>query len=230
MLRYSFDEETTARVQEASKHLGVTLNDLLATDLFLALANWRCKQNIEDGRWLRMMIPVNLRTVGDELSPAANAVGSVFLDRRRPDFADAARLLRSIHKEMAFIKRWDLGRCFVTLAEQCRRRPGMLERMVREDKCRMSLMFTNIGKPLCHLPLPCRNGHVAAGNVTLEGIDFVAMLRPYSCVAVSLILYANKLRFILHYDPRVLSTGQATDLFDAYMQRIQSSAANGGPR
>ena len=161
----AFDEETTARVQKTSQHLGVTLNDLLVTDLFLALADWRSNHNIEDGGWLRMMIPVNLRTAGDQLLPAANVVGSTFLDRRQPDFADAARLLRSIHKEMAFVKHWGLGHCFIALAEQCRRRPGSLERMIRTAKCRMSMVFSNIGEPLRHLPLPRRNGGTVAGNV-----------------------------------------------------------------
>ncbi len=229
MLRYIFDEEATARVQKTSQHLGVTLNDLLATDLFLAMADWRSSQNLEDGGWLRMMIPVSLRTAGDGPSPAANVLGGTYLDRRQPDFADATRLLKSIHKEMAFIKRWGIARLFVALAEQCRRRPGRLERMIRADKCRMSIVFSNFGKPLRHLPLPRRDGRVVAGNVTLEGIDFVAPTRPYLCVNTIVALYDNKLSFTLHYDQRALSHGQATDLFAAYMRRIQSSAASGGP-
>lgn len=227
ILRFSIDEEATAHAQITSRHLGVTLNDLLATDLFLALANWRSNQNIEDGGWLRMMIPVNIRTAGDKHLPAANVLGGTHLDRRQPDFADAAQLLRSIHEEIAFVKRWDLSRCLVALAEQCRRRPGLLERMIRVDKCRMSIMFSNMSKPLRHLPLPRSNGRVVAGNVTLEGMDFVGAFHPYLCVNVCVALYANQLSFTLHYDQRTLSKAQATDLCQTYIRRIQSSVVNG---
>ena len=103
-LHYVFDEESTIRGRRISQRLGVTLNDLLVRDLFLALAEWRSRQNIDnDGHWLRMVIPMNLRTAGDRLLPAANVVGNAFLDRRGPDFADADRLLRSIHKEMSLV-------------------------------------------------------------------------------------------------------------------------------
>jgi len=221
VLCYTFDEETTARVQKRSQALAVTLNDLLATDLFLALATWRSNHNLEDGGWLRMMIPVNLRTIGDKHLPAANVLGGTHLDRRQPDFADAARLLRSVHEEMAFIKRWDLGRCFVALAEQCRRWPGLLERLIRTDKCRMSIMFSNVGKVLKRLPLPHHKGRVVAGNVTLEGIDFVGTLHPYLGVNAVVAWYANRLSLTLHYDQRALSKEQATDLFDIYRRRIQ---------
>ena len=45
--------------------------------------------------------------------------------------------------------------------------------MIRVDKCRMSIMFSNMSKPLRHLPLPRSNGRVVAGNVTLEGMELV---------------------------------------------------------
>ena len=225
MLREGFDEGTTARLQGTTRRLGVTLNDLLLTDLFLALTDWRSRQEIEDGGWLRTMIPVNLRTAGDERLPAANVVGSVFLDRRQADCVDPARLLQSVHQETAFVKRWGLGRCFVALAGLCQRRPGRLQRMVRADKCRMSLVFSNIGEPLGRVPLPRRDGCLVAGDVTLEEFHLLTVPRPYSCLALSATRYANKLNFTLGYDPRALAKEQATEFLDTYAQRVRCSAA-----
>jgi hypothetical protein len=99
--------------------------------------------------------------------------------------------------------------------------------MIRVEKCRMSIMFSNMGKPLRHLPLPRSNGRLVAGNVTLEGMDFVGALHPYLCVNVCVASYANQLSFTLQYDQRALSKAQATDLCDTYIRRIQSSAVNG---
>jgi hypothetical protein len=61
---------------------------------------------------------------------------------------------------------------------------------------------------------------VIAGNVTLEGIDFVGTLHPYLSVNAVVGLYANQLGFTLQYDRRAVSKEQATDLFDTYMRGI----------
>jgi hypothetical protein len=224
ILHHLFDQEATAGVRKAAMHQGVTSNDLLARDLFLALFEWRLRQNIEDdGSWLRMMIPMNLRSTDDRLMPAANMVSSVFLDRRGPDLVDADRLLSGIHEEMDLIKRLRLGFTFIFSTAICRRFLGGLEKQVRADKCTISCIFTNIGTPLAHVPLPRRNDCIVAGNATLEDVDFVAPLRPYSCATVVVALYARKLVVTLHYDPRPLTEQQANDLLETYVRRIHAS-------
>lgn len=221
-----FDREDTAGMRKAAVRRGVTSNDLLTRDLFLALAEWRLRQNIDDdGSWLRMMIPMNLRTTDDRLMPAANMVSSVFLDRRGPDFADPDRLLSGIHEEMDLIKRLRLGFTFIFSTAICRRFLGGLEKKVRADKCTVSCIFTNIGTPLAHVPLPRSDECIVAGNVTLEDVDFVAPLRPYSCVTIVVALYARKLGVTLHYDPRPLTEQQAIDLLETYVRQIHASIA-----
>ena len=225
-LSHTFDRETTAGVRQAATRQGVTPNDLLTRDLFLALAEWRRRQNVaDDGCWLRMMVPLNLRTAADRLLPAANVVGSVFLDRRGPDFADPDRLLCGIHAEMELIKRNRLGFTFVFSLAICRRLLGGLEKKVRADKCTVSCVFTNVGTLFAELPLPERDGHIVAGNLTLVDLDAVAPIHPYSCVTMIAGLYAGELSITLHYDPRPLSEAQAADLLDVYARQIGVSIA-----
>jgi hypothetical protein len=225
-LSHTLDREATAGVRRAAKRLVVTTNDLLTRDLFLTLGEWRSRQNIaDDDGWLRMMVPMNLRREGDERMPAADVVSSVFLDRRGQDFADADRLLRGIHAEMELIKRNQLGYIFVFSLAICRRLFGGLEKQVRADKCTVSCVFTNVGSIFAQAPLPERDRHVVAGNVTLMDIDAVAPVHPYSCVTVVAGLYANRLGITLHYDPRPLSEAQAADLLAAYVRRIQTPVA-----
>ncbi len=78
---------------------------------------------------------------------------------------------------------------------------------------------------MAHVPLPRQDDCIVAGNVTLEDADFIAPLRPYSCVTVVVALYARKLSVTLHYDPRPLSYEQATDLLETYVRRIHASIA-----
>jgi hypothetical protein len=224
-VRYVFDREATAGVRRAAVRQGVTPNDLLARDLFLALAEWRSRQNAGDDQWLRMMVPMNLRRAEDRFLPAAGVVSSVFLDRRGPDFADADRLLRGIHEEMDVIKRNQLGFTFVFSLAISRRLMGGLEKQVRADKCAVSCVFTNVGTLFAQTPLPECDGCIVAGNVTLADMDLVAPVHPYSCVTVVAGLYADKLGFTLHYDPRPLSEQQAADLLATYVRRIRMSIA-----
>jgi NRPS condensation-like uncharacterized protein len=226
-VRRLLDRETTSKLRKAAMRLGVTSNDLLARDLFLAIDDWRTQENIpDDGSWLRMMIPMNLRTTEDRLLPAAHLVSSVFLDRRKQDFADSDRLLQSVHEEMDLIKRMQLGLTFIFSTALCRRFFGGLKRKVRADKCTISCIFTNLGMLLAHVPLP-RNekDNLIAGNVTLENIDIVAPVRPYSCVTVAVGIYARKLGITLHYDPRPLTEEQADKLLELFVERIRASLA-----
>jgi hypothetical protein len=223
-LHRSLDRETTAGVRNAAKRHGVTPNDLLASDMFLALAQWRSRQKIaNEDQWLRMMVPMNLRTDADRLLPAADVVGSVFLDRRGPDFADADRLLSGIHEEMELIKRNQLGFTFVFSLAICRRLMGGLEKKVRADKCSVSCVFTNVGSFFAQSTLPQRDERIVAGNVTVLDMDLVAPIHPYTCVSVAVGLYADRLGVTLHYDPRPMSEAQAAELLDAYLGRIQAS-------
>jgi NRPS condensation-like uncharacterized protein len=220
------DRQSTAALRPAAMRLGVSTNDLLTRDLFLALAEWRSRQKIDDdGSWLRMMIPMNLRKTEDRLMPAANMVSSVFLDRRGPDFADADRLLHGIHEEMELIKRLQLGYTFIFSTALCRRFFGGLKKKVRADKCTISCIFTNLGNPFAHVPLPRNEECYAVGNATLENIDIVAPMRPYSCVTIAASLYAHKLNLTLHYDPRPLTEQQAAELMEIFVRRIEASIA-----
>ena len=223
-LHYVFDEESSILCRRTAKHLGVTLNDLLVRDLFLALAEWRSRQDVEsDAPWLRMLVPTNLRTADDHVLPAANATSGVFLDRRGPDFADVGQLLRSVHKELTLAKRWRLGLTFVFLANIGQWLQGGNGEKYRSDGHNTSSTLTNLGEPFARLPVSDCDGRVVAGNVTLEDIDFAAPVYPYGCVTVGVISYARRLGLTLHYDPRPLSEGQAADLLDTYVRRIRTS-------
>jgi hypothetical protein len=229
-LGHTFDREATAALRQTAKRREVTTNDLLACDFFLALAEWRARQNAADDGWLRMMVPVSLRRESDAPMPAANVVSTVFLDRRGSDFADAGDLLRGIHAEMDLIKRNQLGYTFVFSLAVCRRLFGGLRKQVRADKCTVSCVLTNVGGLYAQLPLPRRDGQIAVGNLTVTNIESAAPIHPYSCATVVAGLYADRLGITLHYDPRPLVPSQAADLLATFVQQIETSIAAAGPR
>lgn len=211
------------RLREAARRYEVRLNDLLVRELFLAVAQWRARQSIpDDNDWLRMMIPVNMRSPDDDRLAAVSLASFVVLDRRSRDFADPGRLLRGIHDEMSLILRLQLGFTFVFCSGLLNLIPGRLKARVRAPHCMASCVLSNVGRLFVQSPLPRSDGRVVAGNVILESVDIVAPIRPYTCASFVAITYAGRLAITLHYDPRPLTGPQAADLLDTFLTRLRA--------
>ncbi len=212
----------TANLRRAAMQKGVRLNDLLTTNLFLALDEWRTRHNAQNDGWLRMMVPINLRTAADRKLSAVCLASSIFLDRRHADCMEPEALLGGIHEEMDLILSHQLGFTFVFFSRLFNLIPGELKRRTRAPHCSMSCIFTNVGKLFVRSPLPRQAGRLVAGNVTLESFDTVAPNRPYTCATFAASIYASRLAITLHYDPRPLTGPQAADLLDAFLTRLRT--------
>jgi len=220
-----FDENESAKLRSVAAQCGTTVNDLLIRDLFLALGQWRSRRQEGNGRgWLRMSVPVNLRTVNDRRLPAANVVSMVFLDRRPEQFTNRRKLLQGIHDEMQLIKRLQLGLTFVFSLRAFHAVPGGLARMTKADRCTATCVLTNLGAPLAKVPLPREEGRLVAGNVVLETLDVLPPFRPRTQAAFAVFRYARRLRITMHYDPRSLAADQAEDLLATFVQHGHESA------
>jgi NRPS condensation-like uncharacterized protein len=219
------DESRTTEVLAAAKTLGVTLNDLLIKDLFLSLARWRQRHAPDrpDG-WLRVCVPINLRTAAQDRLPAANVVSMVFLDRRGRDMKNPGSLLASVHAQMQRIKRLGLGSTFVRSLGMCQWLPGGIERRCRSDRCMSTVVFTNLGRVFDRCPLADRHGRVTADGLVLQDMDLLAPLRPLTFASFTTWTYAGRLCFTLHYDSRVLTAEQAGEIIDRFTESVDQSA------
>ncbi len=228
-LTHTLDPDETRRLFEAAKSLGVTVNDLLVRDMFLAVAAWRTARDWGSGEdWLRFAVPVNLRRAEEERMPAANSVSLVFLDRRPADCADPERLLDGVRRQMQVIKRHRLGYTFVLSLGLARLLPGGMSSRTRAGKCQISGVFSNFGVVLARVPLPRRDGRLVCGNVVLEAADFVIPRRPHVDAAFSVCTYAGRLHVLLHADPRVVSEEAGRQLLLSFVQGVRRSAERTG--
>ena len=225
VLRLQFNRAETASLLASAHCQSVTVNDLLARDLFLALEDFRLRQRIgKETDWLRLTIPMDLRADWSQNLPASNAVSMVFLDRQRPDCGDPMQLLHGIHEEMDLIKRHQLGFTFLLSLKVKRSLPGGLPRaMQRNSECMATSVLTNLGRPFANSQLPRKDGKIVAGDVVLETVEALAPLRPYTCAAFSLTTYADQLNIVLHYDIRVLAPNLAEDLLNTYVGFVRNS-------
>ncbi len=227
---HSFGPSDTRRLIGAAKSLGVSVNDLLARDLFLAVGIWREKRNLGSDRdWLRFSIPVNLRTSADENMPMANSISMVFLDRQPSSFSNPSRLLKSIHKQMQKIKSLQLQYTFLLSLELSRLAPGGMSGATAANNCLSTSCLSNLGPVLTHTALPSNDGRIVSGNVVLEAVDFVIPLRPHLHAAFCVYTYAGRLCVLMHCDPRVMSDRHFRDLLDTYTHQIRRTIDAGSP-
>ncbi len=216
--------EETAALRRTAKQLGVTMNDLLLRDTFLACDEWRkSRGSHRSGDCLRMAVPINLRKAHDHLRSAANVVSILVLDRGDTDFDEPSRFLSGIHEEMDRGKRRQMGFTLPLGTALGRHLPGGLRKHLWAKKCLTSTFLSNLGVMFEHSPLRGRSGLLVAGDMTLEMLELLPPLRPYIAAGFAVGTYAQQLWIALHYDPRASTQAQAQDLMAIFLRRVRSS-------
>ena len=221
---HTFDETATSAILKAAKRRGVTVNDLLVRDLFLAISDVRRRAGRgQDDDWLRLSIPMNLRGQNDARCSASNFVSLIFLDRRPRDCVIPEDLLTTIQAEMNLIKRNRLGFIFLLSLRAARALPGGITRANRKVNCDATAVLSNLGQPFKDCPLPRTDGKIVAGNVRLEHTDFLPPFRPYTSAVFSITTYADRLAIALHYDSSAMDEKHADDLHSTYVRCIRDA-------
>ncbi|MEZ6123369.1 MAG: hypothetical protein R3C49_09370 [Planctomycetaceae bacterium] len=220
---HQFDVETSSAIRAAVPD-GGALNDVLMTNLFLAIRDFRMQYSFaSESDWVRLMIPTSLRLKDHYRISAANILGMVFVERSGRQLRDPDELLTGIRAEMDFIKRLKLGYLFVMSLMLGRRLPGGLRYMAAQNQGRISAVFTNIGRILNRCPLPKQqDGLLQSGNVLLRSVETCAPVGRDVCAAFSAVWYANRLSLTLHYDPGAMTDQHARRLLQLFVGRTQN--------
>lgn len=228
ILRHRFDAPMTGRILALAKSQNVTVNDLLARDLFLAVGRWRqLNESPDASSWIRLAVPVNLRTPADTATSAANLISLQFLHGRASEFDDPDRMLAAIHQDMNRVKEHELGLLFVGALMLARSLPGGLGRMVPGDQCLSTCVLTNIGVVFRSALSQDRSTRLRFGDAVVEQIDFIPPLRPNTHAAFCIYSYAGQLTMTLNYDSRFISAAQAEVLLKHYTEAIDDSVFDG---
>jgi NRPS condensation-like uncharacterized protein len=220
-------QEETQNYFDRAKKCNVTINDLLIRDLFLTMGVWRKKWFVPQGNpWLRISMPMNLRTESLKNMPAANSVTMLFLDRKERDFSNPDRLLEKIHQETDWIKRTEQKHVLLLSLKIRNRLPGGIKYELMSPKCRATAVLSNLGKIFESLPFMRRHdGRLFVGNAVLEEIDATPPIRSGTLISLSTLTYANRLRLILRYDAKNMTTEQAVDLLQIFFSFLKSEPA-----
>ena len=228
---FDFDRCETAAILAEARRKRATVNDLLARDLFLALNTWRNENGAGiNGDWLRFFVPLNQRTEVDQTMSAANVISAVFLERNPQQLAEPEILLRSIQAEMLRIRSRQLGLLFIAAHTLFSRFPRLRNHIIGGGKCVSSCVFSNLGVILNRTPLSRQDGKLAIGDILLDGVDFIAPVRPQTSAAFCVYTYAGRLSVNLHCDSRAISKHQADELLRCVVRQIRGSLQGAPPK
>jgi hypothetical protein len=233
LLVHTLDERDTILLRTAAQRQATPLNNVLVRDLFHTLRAWG--EQVRPGnpkRWLRVMIPVDLRGNGDAGLPAANVISYIFLNRRARDCSheNSQSLLDSLRVETGRERVQQLGRIF--LAGIAAARAGhTLPLVLARRQCFATAILTNVGNPTGRFttPLQHRFGLAHAGNLVLERITGTPPLRSQTNAVFGVLFYARRLTLCLRADPSVFSQEEAARLLGLYVDSLRETARAVGP-
>lgn len=216
-------------VQKTAGEAQVTSNELILHAVFRALAPWRKQHGFgSDNDCLRLMVPINLRTIVDRYLPACHRSSMVALDRRTSQCQDRQGLLNSIRFQMQVIRGNELGYTFLHMLNLFRWLPRGLGRFADPERIGSTVVVTNLGEPFRRSKLP-RNerDQLIVGDQVLESVDLVAPLRPNTQAAIAIGRYARKTFLSLTYDQRCLTDAQARELTDRICEEFLEQSRRG---
>jgi hypothetical protein len=227
LLTRRLNRHETIRLREFASRLGVSPNDLYLREMFLTLHDWnRERSSWQPGHWLRIGMPVSMRTEQHDRLPAANVLSMFFVARQLNERFDTDELLKDLHRQTDQIVNHRLGWYFATGVNWSARIPGALNFSVSERHCLATVILANVGdiRRQMSARFPLQRGKIVAGNIVLESFEGAAPVRPQTHAGVSLGTYAGELIVNLHPDVWHLPQADADELLDRFVNRLRAVA------
>ncbi len=219
--RISSDQ--TEQLKSHASDLDVTLNDLIATAMFLALARWRPRHTSQRHRdWIRLLIPLSIRTFADRRLTACNRVSFVQIDRQPRQMNDHCKLLSGIARELRVIRQWQLDRTLLLALRLGSLIPGQLKRLASKPRNRGTMLLTILGNPFDRLPLTQTDRTIVVGNMRMFSFDMLAPLLRGMPIAVAVAEFQGELSISVNFDLRFVSQAQAAGLLDDLLHALQN--------
>ena len=221
----TISEPVTLELRRKATASKVMLNDLLLRELFLVLRRWNAVQGSTDSRWLRILMPQNLREDADGPMPAANMVAFAFLTRtcRQCDEPDA--LLASIRAETEAVRRGRLS-MYLLGGMGTMLSAGLLPWLLRRSFCFATVVMTNLSDPTRRFiaKFPRSPQGLVVGNVVFQGLSGVPPLRPGTRAAFGISTSISTFSISLRWDPRCFSLLDAQRLLGEYVSQLHVTA------
>ena len=223
---HTLDPEESARLRSTADRLQVSLNDLLLCALFRSLARWNAPTDpFRSSRWIRVLVPVNLRTRKDLRMPAANRVGLAFVDRRHRECANPTALVQGIAQEMREVRRRNLGWLFTQAVALVDRVPGLLRLLSQASTGRVTAVFSNGGELLRGRHVSHMRSGEGIATPWLQRVCASPPLRRGTRVGFMVNRCREELTITLYPDRRHLGEEASQLLLAIFVQSLEEVAA-----
>jgi len=206
------------------KQRKITVNDYLLSVLFKTIFEWSGYWVQADKNLLyRVSVPMNLRTAKHKGIPASNTVTMIFFDRRYKQCGKPKRLLKSLKREMNWVKTHGQRHIFLLGIWETEYLFGGLKRFLKRKCCRATAVLSNLGQIWEKLPLPkTEDEKLQVGDAVLDTVDASPPLRFGTQIAFSILTYSGKLRSTMRYDSQILTAIEAESFLQMFRNEIDS--------
>ncbi|QDU28026.1 acyltransferase PapA5 [Anatilimnocola aggregata] len=219
------DENQAAELRTWSTAHGATANEALLAVFYQTLAQWNALHP-GPGKWLRVLVPTNLRGLKHQETPACNLLGFAFLDRRPDECNSPVALLPEIVRQLGLVKKNLLGRTFLD-AIAVVHSLGLLQWMTSACQSTATAVFSNPGDPSRRFlsRLPKFKGKPVFGNLILEAFTGVTPLRPGTRVGLLVTGNQTRLNLTWNTDPNYFTAEDRAALIARYEANLQAMLA-----
>lgn len=217
------------RLREVAATYDVSVNDLFVGQLLRHIRRWNSQTtNVNRRNWIRLSVPVSMRTSIHADMPVANVVSYAFVTRRMQDCDDMRALLKSIHRQTADVVFNREGIVCLKIFKVLRKFPRGMKMFLGLKSCLSTAVLANVGDVRRRFSgrFPLHHGKWVAGNVIVERITGVAPVRPNTRAAVSIGEYAGELSISLRTDAEVINAADTQRFLDEFVEDLERLAAN----
>jgi hypothetical protein len=223
------ETEELLPIEQMAVRRGFNMNAKFLGDLYDVLFRWRKHRdpNASHRQWMRIILPINLRDIGDRRLSAANRSSLIQIDRRPPGETPSNEFYQSIQREIGIVLRYHLDRMFLVMIRLIARSNSLLKHVARNPKPRGLAVFTNLGRPFRRLERKSGSEVSPTDTIPAEArlrpveIDFLAPLRMGTPVNFAVAKFQERLRVTLHFDPAVISRSEAQSMLRDYLDSLR---------
>ncbi len=232
--------EDTDRVLSAEAVESATFNDIAVAAVLRMVVHWNEKQSLRStseaqnkAQRLRVMIPVDLRSIQDMRMPAANRLGFGFVVADSQACSDRQTLIARVFEQTKALRQFGLGWDFPEIFNFVSRMPKLAKWITRIPLNGATAVVTNLGD------LTRRHRRQLAamddlyprcGDLKLEAVFCVPPLRPKTLMGIGLCRCGETLAIGMILDGSRFSEDDAKELLDAYAKTLVTLSRNNEER
>ncbi len=220
--------------RQKAKSLSVSLNTMMMRDMYIVLKDWLSeryptnKNIIDDSRWIRMLVPMNLRTDFHKNMPCTNILGYIFMDKKIQDCNRSDASLQEIQNLMSQAKKWNMGSRFIDGIKVVEKIPGLLKRITSNRYCHSTIVLSSVGN-LCKCAH--QDDYRTNDDISIQGdypLQLIRILgapptRPNTPLSFGVVQHKKEMFLSCRYDINVIDKVTMLNIFDRFISEMSKA-------